>query len=342
MQNQLPVINLSRVDDPNQQADFYRELRQTARDIGFFYLVGHGVDIAQIRAMEREARAFFQLSAAQKNALAMEHSPQFRGYTGAKEEITRNQPDNREQIDIGAELPVWENIPDDAPWLHLQGPNLWPQEADLPQFKTTVLAYQQILREVAIKLLRAFLVALDQPENALDDLIADPPVHLLKLVRYPASSAAADAQGVGAHKDTDILTLLLQDEVGGLEVETDHGWIAVPPLQDAFVINIGEILELATNGYLRANVHRVVTPQGKQDRYSIAYFLAPHLNSRVPHLNLSTELKLLALGPEADPSNPMFHQLGANSFKSRLRSHVAVSKKYYPQSYAQILQSPCD
>ncbi len=95
MQNQLPVINLSRVDDPNQQADFYRELRQTARDIGFFYLVGHGVDIAQIRAMEHEARAFFQLSAAQKNALAMEHSPQFRGYTGAKEEITRNQPDNR-------------------------------------------------------------------------------------------------------------------------------------------------------------------------------------------------------------------------------------------------------
>lgn len=61
-------------------------------------------------------------------------------------------------------------------------------------------------------------------------------------MRYPASSAAADAQGVGAHKDTDILTLLLQDEVGGLEVETDHGWIAVPPLQGAFVINIGEIL----------------------------------------------------------------------------------------------------
>ena len=157
---------------------------------------------------------------------------------------------------------MWENIPADAPWLHLQGPNLWPQAADLPQFKTTVLDYQQTLREVAIKLLRAFLVALDQPADALDDLIADPPVHLLKLVRYPASSAAADAQGVGAHKDTGILTLLLQDEVGGLEVESDHGWIAVPPLQDAFVINIGEILELATNGYLRANVHRVVTPQG--------------------------------------------------------------------------------
>lgn len=342
MQNRLPVIDLSRVDDPNQQAAFYQELRQTARDIGFFYLIGHGVDIAQIRAIEHQARAFFTLSQEQKDALAMIHSPQFRGYTRAKEEITRQRPDNREQIDIGAELPLWPNIPDNAPWLNLQGPNLWPSEQDLPEFKNTVLAYQQRLREVAIKLLRAFLVALDQPENALDDLIADAPVHLLKLVRYPASNAAEDAQGVGAHKDTDILTLLLQDEVGGLQVETDHGWIDVPPLQDAFVINIGEILELATNGYLRANVHRVVTPQGKQDRYSIAYFLAPHLNSRVPALQLSTELKSLALGPEADPNNPMFHQLGENSFKSRLRSHIAVAQQYYPQSYAQIFKKATD
>lgn len=335
MQNQLPVIDLSRLDQTSEQAAFYQDLRRTARDIGFFYLVGHGVDIAQIRAMEREARAFFALESHQKEAVSMVNSPQFRGYTRAKEEITRNQPDNREQIDIGAELPVWNNIPDTAPWLHLQGPNLWPDHSALPQFKTTVLDYQTTLRNVAIKLLRAFLVALDQPADALDALIADPPVHLLKLVRYPASAAAADAQGVGAHKDTDILTLLLQDEVGGLQVETDYGWIDVPPLQDAFVINIGEILELATNGYLRANVHRVVTPQGQQDRYSIAYFLAPHLNSRVPHLELSTELRALALGPQADSSNPMFHQLGENSFKSRLRSHVAVAQRYYPQSYAQ-------
>ena len=339
---QLPIIDLSRVDIVSEREDFYRELRQTAREIGFFYLVGHGVDIPRIRAMEQQARAFFALEPAQKDALSMIHSPQFRGYTRAKEEITRNRPDNREQIDVGAELPVWQNIPANAPWLHLQGPNLWPNAEALPAFKSTVLDYQATLRHVAIKLLRAFLVALNQPDDALDALIADPPVHLLKLVRYPASNQLADAQGVGAHKDTDILTLLLQDEVGGLQVQTDAGWIDVPPLQDAFVINIGEILELATNGYLRANVHRVRTPQGKHDRYSIAYFLAPHLNSHVPHLQLSTELKKLALGPEADPNNPMFHQLGANSFKSRLRSHTAVAKRYYPQSYTQLIQPSAD
>lgn len=335
MKNTLPVINLSKVDHPEEREAFYSELRQTARNIGFFYLVGHGVEIAKIRQMEQQARAFFALPQTEKNRLNMIHSPQFRGYTGSKEEITRNQPDHREQIDLGAELPVWDNIPADAPWLHLQGPNLWPNESDLPEFKHTVLDYQATLRQVAIKLLRAFLVALGQSEHALDDLIANPPVHLLKLVRYPASSAQTDAQGVGAHKDTDILTLLLQDEVGGLQVETDEGWIDVPPLQDAFVINIGEILELATNGYLRANVHRVVTPQGQQDRYSIAYFLAPNLNSRVTLLDLSTELKQLALGPEADPNNPMLQQLGANSFKSRLRSHKNVAEKYYPQTYPQ-------
>lgn len=335
MKNTLPVIDLSKVDHPEERAAFYTELRQTARNIGFFYLVGHGVNLAQIRQMEQQARAFFDLPQAQKNRLNMVHSPQFRGYTGSKEEITRNQPDHREQIDLGAELPVLEHIPEDKPWLHLQGPNLWPDATALPEFKSTVLDYQHTLRQVAIKLLRAFLVALGQPENALDDLIADPAVHLLKLVRYPASAAQADAQGVGAHKDTDILTLLLQDEVGGLQVQTDEGWIDVPPLQDAFVINIGEILELATNGYLRANVHRVITPQGQQDRYSIAYFLAPNLNSHVTLLNLSTELKQLALGPEADPNNPMLQQLGANSFKSRLRSHKNVADKYYPQTYPQ-------
>ena len=338
MKNQLPVIDLSELNDPEKHAAFYLNLRQTARNIGFFYLVGHGIKASQIQAMQAQSRAFFALNQDKKDALNMKHSPHFRGYTASKEELTRQLPDHREQIDLGAHLPVHQNIPSDQPWLHLQGPNLWPDEQDLPEFRQTVETYQQSLREVAIRLLRAFLVALEQPENALDELIAEPPVHLLKLVRYPASASSDDAQGVGAHKDTDILTLLWQDEVGGLQVQSDAGWIDVPPLQDAFVINIGEILELATNGYLRANVHRVSTPQGKQDRYSIAYFLAPNLNSRVPKLTLNPQLQALALGPEADPNNPMFEQLGANSFKSRLRSHVAVTEKYYPHIYPQATQ----
>ena len=325
--NALPIIDLAQLDRPQERAAFYAHLREVARNIGFFYLVGHGVPNAQIQTVLQQGKAFFEQPLTQKQQINMLYSPHFRGYTGPKEEYTQAKPDGREQIDIGAELPLWPNRPSDKPWLQLQGPNLWPE--GLPEFKPTILHYQQNMRAVAIRLLRAFLVALGQDEHALDDLIADPPVHLLKLVRYPTASSEADTQGVGAHKDTDILTLLWQDKVGGLQVETDTGWVDVPYVPDSFVINIGEILELATNGYLRANVHRVVAPHSGQDRYSICYFLAPNLDSKVHLLSLPASYAALALGPEADPANPMFENLGANSFKSRLRAHPQVARRHY-------------
>jgi len=333
----LPVIDLSLADNPATRDEFHRNLAKIARNIGFFHLIGHGISPEEIQAIRQQTYAFFALPQASKDNIDMEWSPHFRGYTAAGVERTRLHPDHREQIDIGAELPAHDITADTPAWLRLQGPNQWPD--GLPDFKAVTLHWQDRLREVAIRLLRAFMVALEQPADALDTLVTGMPAHLLKLIHYPGSADPAQQQGVGAHKDAGILTLLLQDKVGGLQVETEHGWIDIPPTENAFVINIGEILELATNGYLRATQHRVNTPPAGVERYSIAYFITPRLDAgSVPVLQLPPHLAQLATGPETDPLNPLLHNVGQNSLKGRVRSHLAVTKRFYPDIYQQLIE----
>jgi isopenicillin N synthase-like dioxygenase len=124
---------------------------------------------------------------------------------------------------------------------------------------------------------------------------------------------------------------VLQDVQSGLEVANGEEWIKAPPLPGTLVVNIGEMLELATNGYLRANVHRVVSPAAGTDRLSVAYFLNPRLDATVPLLTLAPPLAAEARGPASDPDNPLFQQVGENILKSQLRSHVEVARRHYPE-----------
>ena len=106
------------------------------------------------------------------------------------------------------------------------------------------------------------------------------PNQLTKIIRYPGRAARDRDQGVGAHKDGGFVTILLQDKVAGLQVEGESGWIDALPVPGTFIINIGEILEIASNGYLRANLHRVVSPPAGGERLSVAFFLGAHLDAR--------------------------------------------------------------
>ncbi len=333
----LPVIDLSELNNTaGEHTAFYQRLAHIARDTGFFYLEGHGIDVQKIRELERLTRETFKLSSQAKDRIAIRNTPHFRGYTGVGGEITRLKPDLREQLDFGEELPaVTSDDPQHPIWWGLQGPNQWPEE--LPELQPAVLDWLEQTRTVAERLLRAFLVALGQDANALDQLIGAPRNHRLKIIRYPGQAQGQSDQGVGAHKDGGLLTLLLQDDVGGLQVLGPSGWIDVPPRKNAFVINIGEMLELATNGYLRANVHRVVSPNSGTDRYSIAYFFSPSLHAQeVPLLALPDALAQQATGPESDPDNPLFRHIGTNALKGRIRSHLDVAERFYPEQFAQL------
>ncbi len=327
---QLPVIDFSLLNgNEKQRQQFLATLSQAARDVGFFYLIHHGIDQQLLNEVQRVSRAFFALPLDEKLRVKMANSPHFRGYNLEGSEITRSQPDFREQFDIGAEREPIQS--DNAPlWSRLQGPNQWP--AALPELQSVLTQWQQQMTAVALELLRAFAEALSLPRHAFDKLYGTHPNEHVKLIRYPGRSSEQSRQGVGAHKDSGFLTLLLQDDQEGLQVElTPDNWVAASPLPGSFVVNIGELLELATNGYLRATVHRVVSPQAHQERLSVAFFLGAQLDAVVPVYQLPEPLARLAGGPASDPLNPLLRDVGWNYLKGRLRSHPEVARRYYAE-----------
>ncbi|MFD2058366.1 isopenicillin N synthase family dioxygenase [Mesorhizobium calcicola] len=324
----VPVLDLSRLEQgASEHRTFLLDLRTAARDVGFFYLSGHGISASEIDEVLDASRRFFALPEADKLAIEMVKSSQFRGYTRAGGELTKGAADWREQLDIGVErLPIPQG-PGIAPWTRLQGPNQWPSA--LPDLKPALLAWQARATAVAIRLLKAFALSLDQPEHAFDAIYRDSPNHRMKIVRYPGRDAREGDQGVGAHKDGGFLTLLLQDDNKGLQVEYDDSWVNVDPIPGTLVVNIGELLELASNGYLRATVHRVVTPPAGVERISVPFFFSARLDATIPLLNLPDELAAEARGPASDPDNPLFRDVGTNVLKSRLRSHPDVARRHY-------------
>jgi len=324
----IPLLNLSRFDAGEAERNaFLDQLRVAARDVGFFYLTGHGVAPELLQELMEAAQRFFALPQSDKLAIEMVNSPHFRGYNRVAWELTRGAPDWREQIDIGAERPALPRTPVMPAWARLQGPNQWP--AALPELRPVVLRWQSAALEVLSRLLRAFSLALGQSENALESLYRDEPHHLVKLIRYPGRDITHSDQGVGAHKDSELLTLLLQDSQGGLQVQMPSGWVDVTPLPGTFVVNIGELLELASDGYLRATLHRVITPPAGVARISMAFFLGARLDATVPVLRLPPQLAAHAHGPDSDPNNPLLRNVGQNYLKGRLRSHPDVARRHH-------------
>lgn len=324
----LPVLDISRMNAGEaERAAFLEDLRRTAHEIGFFYVGGHGINQSLITEMLTLSRRFFNLPDADKLAIEMINSRHFRGYTRVGMEITRGQRDWREQIDIGAEraaAPPDANLP---AWTRLYGPNQWP--AAMPEMRDVVLRYQAEVINLAIRLIKAFALALGQPENVFEQIYTPAPHQLMKIIRYPGRDATESDQGVGAHKDSGILTVLLQDVQSGLEVDYEGNWISAPPIPGTFVVNIGEVLEMASDGYLRGTLHRVVTPPAGTDRLSVPFFFAARLDAEVPLLSLPPALAAGRRGPERDPQNPLFRNVGQNHLKSRLRSHPDVAQKYH-------------
>jgi isopenicillin N synthase-like dioxygenase len=316
------VTALPEVDLRHPLGQLRERLREVAHEVGFFYLIGHDVPAALTRRVLAAARRLFALPQAEKDAVAMVRSAHFRGYTRLGGELTGGEVDWREQIDIGPERnPV--GGPGKPDYLWLQGPNQWP--AGLPELPGVIAEWDAALGAVARSLLRHWAASLGSPPDAFDAAFAETPATLIKVVRYPAT--AAGSQGVGAHRDAGVLTLLLAEPGSqGLQVRPGRnggGWIDVPARDGAFIVNIGELLELATSGYLRATEHRV-NLRHAADRISVPYFFNPRLDAQLPALSLPRELAARA-SLRADPADPIFSVYGRNAWKSRLRAHPDVA-----------------
>ena len=325
----LPVIDISRFRALDGDRDaLLAELRSAAHEVGFFYVTGHGVSGALREEVLSAARRFFALPEERRLEIENLNSPQFRGYTRTGTEYTGGSADWREQIDIGPERAALGTGPDDPDYLRLIGPNQWPSA--LPELRDIVLRWQAEALRVSREVLRALAAALGQDEGYFDQWFDDEAAVHVKIVHYPPRVAEDADQGVGAHKDYGYLALLQQDEVGGLQVQREDGeWIDAVPVPGAFVFNIGEMLEIATQGYLKATHHRVVSPQPGVHRYSIPFFLGPRLDAVVKPLQLPPELAALSRGVTDDPDNPLLAAFGENAVVGWLRSHPRVAERWW-------------
>jgi isopenicillin N synthase-like dioxygenase len=270
----LPIIDLSSLSDNETAA----AIGAACRDVGFFYVVNHGVAGGLINAAFAQSRRFFGLPLADKQALAIETIGGNRGYSGLLHEALdpKQGPDMKEAFNVGLDL-----APDD-PELVAGKPfrslNAWPE---LPEFRETLLAYFDACAALGARLHRAFAIDLGvQPHYFADRF--DRPMATLRLLHYPAARNPAEERiGAGAHTDYGNLTLLATDDVGGLEVRTRAGtWIEAPATPGAFVVNIGDCLMRWTNDVYVSTPHRVVNRSGRE-RYSIAFFFDPNPETEV-------------------------------------------------------------
>ena len=325
----LPIVDLSLAENPDTAEQFRLTLREATHDVGFFYLVGHGVNPTLSAAVIEVARDFFALPDEEKRAIENVHSPHFRGYTRLGGELTGGRRDWREVIDIGPDRDPIIPVDAAAPWEILEGPNLWP--ASLPELKSILTEWNTNLTDVAMRLLRQWALALGQQPDVFDAAFAENPSTLIKVVRYPADELKSEGQGVGGHKDSGVLTLLfVEPGRGGLQVEHDGQWVDAHPVDGALIVNIGELLEYATSGYIKATVHRVVSPRDGNERLSIPFFFNPALSAQIPRLELPAELAAEAAGVTEDSGNAIHDTYGANALKSRLRAHPDVAAIHHP------------
>lgn len=279
MPRALPIVDLSswREGDEASLREIAAEVGAACRDVGFFYVVNHGVE-ALIAEAFAQSRRFFELPLVEKQALAIEKIGGNRGYSGLLHEAldpTRG-PDMKEAFNVGLEL-----APDDPELLAgkpFRSLNAWPS---LPGFRETLLAYYDACAALGARLHRAFARDLGLEANFFAGKF-DRPMATLRLLRYPAPSPGSDPRtGAGAHTDYGNLTLLATDDVGGLDVRTRGGdWIEAAVVAGAFIVNIGDCLMRWTNDTYVSTPHRVVNRSVKE-RYSIAFFYDPNPDALV-------------------------------------------------------------
>ena len=328
----LPSVDIGGfLRDPTSRASraFAVELRAACHDPGFCYVYGHGVPPELETALLAAARKFFASPETERRALAIANSPHFRGYTILGDERTKGISDWRDQLDVGPEEPARPVDPRDPAWLRLRGPNQWPEQ--LPELRELTLAWMSAMEPIGLAAMRALALGLGQPLDFFDAAMLPRGDPHLKIIRYPAQRPDHDTgQGLGLHHDSGLLSFILQDDTGGLFVHTDDAVIEATHREGAYVMNLGEMLQTASGGYLHATKHRVQSPPIGRERISIAYFAHPRLEAEFEPIELPAELARDA-GPaqNADPDDPIFRCFGDNYLKIRLRAHPDVAQAHY-------------
>jgi isopenicillin N synthase-like dioxygenase len=278
---EVPLIDVGPLirGAPNRTA-VAEQLHLACAQCGFFYVVNHGIDERLCADLERLSRQFFDLDAASKLRLGMtEGGRAWRGYFPVGGELTSGRPDQKEGLYFGDELP--DDHPDVMAKTPLHGKNLFPA---IPGFREVVLQYIAALKGLGQRLMAGLALGLDLPESYFEEHYTRDPLALFRIFSYPhdpAASQTGEARwGVGEHTDYGLLTILRQDDAGGLQVRWASQWIDAPPIPESFICNIGDMLDRLTRGNYRSTPHRVINRSGR-DRLSFPFFFDPNFHADV-------------------------------------------------------------
>ena len=279
--SEIPVIDLSALIDGDAAARkaVAAQIVHAAENNGFFYIVEHGVPRELMDGVFATAAEFFDTPDENKLGIGLESSTCFRGYLPL--DSKGSDPTQRnylEAFQMGE-----EHGADNEYEEMLYGPHQWPAQPDA--LRDTMMQYHRAMDTLADRLQRAFAIGIDFPEDYFLRYYQKP-LNQLRLLHYPPSPPELDERVLGArvHTDTGAFTILMQDQIGGLEVQNAEGeWVAATPMEGAFVVNVGDMLQAWTNGRFISIKHRVINRSGKE-RYSVPNFLNPDLTALVEPL----------------------------------------------------------
>ena len=254
------------------------EIRQAAEEIGFFYIRNHGVPESVIKQSYSAAKDFFNLPKVVKNNVKINSN--HHGYLCFGEA----KMEQAKSVDLKESF-VWGlDLPDEHPSVTMENPflgrNQWPVE--IPEFKKSVYPFFEAGLQCGLDMMRAFALGMGLPEDSFLKA-TDEPIARSSIIHYPPQSEDLGEEqfGVAPHTDYGCLTLLWQDQVGGLEVQNREGeWVTAHPIDNTLVVNVGDLLMRWTNEGFISTPHRVVNRKG-QERYSMVIAWDPNFDTIV-------------------------------------------------------------
>lgn len=284
----LPIINFAavRAHDPAGTRVAAAEIREACLTNGFFYISNHGISQEIIEAVHTEGQRFFRQPLDVKRQAAV--NARHRGFNALGDALmyeARN-PDYKEFFSIGLDLP--DDDPDVLAGEKLRGPNNWPP--DMPGLRLALETYYAAMLACGSDLMRAVAVSLDlAPAFFVPRYLK--PLQRTQIVYYPPQppELGEDQFGVAPHTDFGCITLLWQDDNGGLEVlnRASGTWIPAPPVPGTLVVNVADLLARWTNDRYASTPHRVINRSGRE-RLSIATFHDPDYKALVDPRDLGT------------------------------------------------------
>ena len=367
----IPVLDLSLSRHSATKPAFLDSLRNALLDVGFLYIRNTGLDDALIQDVIEQGKAFFSLPEEQKTEIQMKNVPSFLGpihylpdlmnrllngpcpgYNKLGNEVTALKTDWREQIDLSTTHPL--PTPGSPLYHNLLSPNQWPNPKHLPKFQLTFETYISRMSELSIFFTSLIAESLNLPSSAFDRFFDKDQQHKLKIIKYPDTASLPSSnqtQGVGPHKDSMLTSYLLQVPPHiGLQAQNLSGdWIDCPPIPFSLVVAIGQGLEALTHGVCKSTTHRVLSPRaGLGPRFSVPFFQGVSYDATFESVDIPAEI--LAMrderlkqrgGARIDDVEFTFTKgrwghLGEATLVNRVKSHVDVGERWYPEILAQI------